>query len=202
MKHYLDRIYILAKFFVRNLLFFTIKLDVLLVYIFSRTALFAFYVFSIVGGFCAGDKADLFSSFLFLFACYVSGTCFLLFIVCNTKSTMAWVERLVGVPFMEKFAPKKGKTNFLILVLTLLTLLIVDVVSMQFLITVKFVECSNLDEAIKNLTLLGKADQDNIENLYQIKYDILKNISNTKGIVSKSHDMFTLSNIHTFFKKL
>ena len=91
---FFNRFYTLAKFFIKNLLYFTIKFDVLLIYAFSQTILFVFYVFAIVGGFCAGNKADLSTVYLFLFASYISASSFLLMIVCNTKSTMTWVERV------------------------------------------------------------------------------------------------------------
>lgn len=100
MTKYLDKFYVLISFFIKNLLYFTIKFDVLLTYAFSQTFLFVFYVFGIVGGFFAGDKADYSTIFLFLFVSYICGTSLLLMIVCNTKSTFTWVERLVGVTFL------------------------------------------------------------------------------------------------------
>ena len=54
----LDRFYISTKFFMKNLLYFTLKFDVLVIYAFSQSILFVFYVFGIVGGFFAADKAD------------------------------------------------------------------------------------------------------------------------------------------------
>lgn len=77
---------------IQNLLYFTIKFDVLLIYAFSQTVLVLFYVFSVIGGFCAGDLSTVFLS---LFASYISGSSLLLMIVCDTKSAMVWLEKLV-----------------------------------------------------------------------------------------------------------
>lgn len=90
-------------------------------------------------------------------------------IVCNTKSTMAWVERLVGVTFMQKFALKKGKTSCLILVLSLVTLLSIEVLSMQYLIYQDLSECTKLTETIKILMESDKTDPEKINKLFQKK---------------------------------
>ena len=202
MQQYLNKFYLLAKFFIKNLLYFSIKFDVLLIHAFSRTILFVFYVFGVIGGFCVGHNADFSTVFLFLFVSYVSASSFLLMIVCNTKSTLSWVGRLVGVTFLERFPPKKGKTNCLILVLTLVILLSLDLVSMQFFISQDLAECGQLDESIKNLIQTGEANEKNVKNLYQTKRKILETLPNTRGILCKAHEMFPFVHIHSFFKNL
>ena len=57
---------------------------------------------------------------------------------------------------MERFAPKKGKTNCLIRVLSLLMLLLVDAVSIKLFISQNLIECAHLNETIKNLTQIER----------------------------------------------
>ena len=192
---------LLVQFLIRNLLYFTIKFDVLLVYIFSKTPFFFFYIFAVVGGFCAGDRVDISTLFLALFTIYLFGTSFLLMIVCNSTSTMIWIEKLVGLPFMDKYAPKKGKTSFLILFLSFAILLFVEVESMRYLIAQKFIETAQLTENIKALLESGDVNQEDINTIYRQKYKILESVSNTGGILNKAHSKFPLVNIHSFFNK-
>ena len=115
---------------------------------------------------------------------------------------MAWVKKLVGVTFLERFAPKKGRTNFLILFLPLITLLFVDTVSMQFFIYQELQECAQLDNNIKNLIQNGQNREESVEKLYQTKHKILQTLSYNKGIICKAHEKFPFVHIHSFFNKL
>ena len=201
MKNIKKNFVLLVEFLIKNFFYFTIKFDVLLVYIFSKTPFFVFYIFAVVGGFCAGNQMDISTLFLALFTLYLFGTSFLLMIVCNSTSTMIWVEKLVGLAFIEKYAPKKGKTSFLILFLSFAMLLFVEAESMRYLIAQKFIESAQLTETIKTLLETGDANQEDINTLYQQKYKILQSVSNTEGILSKAHSKFPLVNIHSFFNK-
>lgn len=194
--------YTLLKGFVENLLFFIIRFDVILIYSFSQTILVVFYIFAVIAGFCAGDKTDISTIFMFLFASYLCGSSILLTIVCHSRSTMSWVGKLVGIHFLDKFAPKKGRTSCLIFVLLLITLLFLDLVSMQFVISQDLSECSQLTQTIKFLKESGQADPEILNNLFLKKCELLQYLSNSKGYVRQVHDIFPLANIHKFFNKL
>lgn len=122
-------------------------------------------------------------------------------IVCNNTSTMVWVEKLVGFAFIEKYARKKGKTNFLIIFLSFVMLLFVEVESMRYLIAQKFIECAQLNDTIKSLLEGGDVNQEGINTLYRQKYKILDKVSNTNGILNKAHSKFPLVYIHSSFNK-
>ncbi len=201
MKRFNENFLLLVQFLIKNVLYFTIKFDILLVYTFSQTPFFVFYVFAVIGGFCAGNQVDVSTIFLALFTIYLFGTSFLLMIVCNSTSTMIWVEKLVGLAFIDKYAPKKGKTSFLILFLSLAMLLFVEVESTRYLIAQKFIECAQLNDTIKSLLEGGDANQEAVNTLYRQKYKILESVSNTEGILNKAHLKFPLVNIHSFFNK-
>lgn len=104
----------------------------MLVYLFSKTPLVLFYIFAIAGGLCAGEKADTSTVLLFLFFSYVSGTAFLIMIVCYSKTAFGWVENLVGLSFIKKYAPKKGKIGFFVLYSLLFIVMGVNLISMNF----------------------------------------------------------------------
>ena len=199
MKTFYISLYKGLRVSVEALLCFTIKLDVLLIYAFSRTFLVAFYLFAIVGGFCAGEKADISTLFLFLFSSYVSGSSVILVLVCGSKTTRIWVEKLVGTPFLEKFAPNRGKTNCYILVYSLLGLLFVDYISMVYFIQQTFQECDLLSDSIRVIMEKGEGNQNTISQLYQKKAKLLVSISETKGICCQMHGYFPFLQIHRFF---
>lgn len=66
----------------------------------------------------------------------------------------------------------------------------VDVVSMQFSISHKLSEIVQLNDNIKNLIQNGDTSQEYIEKLYQTKCKMLQTLSETKGIISKTHEKF------------
>ena len=182
MKKHIKTLLYLLKIPVEKFLYFAIKFDILLVYAFSRTFLVVFYIFAIIGGFFAGEKADISTLFLFLFAGYVEGTSVIIMLVCRLKSTRIWVEKLVGTPFLEKFAPNRGKTNCHILFLSLSFFCILDRVSMLYFTHQTFTECAHLTQSIQVLVESGKQKEEIYYMLFHKKLSLLESVSNIKGI--------------------
>ena len=115
---------------------------------------------------------------------------------------MFWVEKLVGASFLEKFAPKKGRTLFLILGLLFLTILVVDLVTLRYRISQSFAESKQLTETIKFLMDSGETDQENINQFYQKKMELLTSVSKSRGIVNQAHHKFPFVQINSFFNKI
>ena len=112
---FMARIYQTVTSSLKTLFYYTIKFDVLLVYIFYRTPFFLLWVILLIIGFFSGKNSDLFSAYCIFFLTYIYGTATIVSIVCRTKISKNWVENLMGLSFREQFAPRKGFSNFSIL---------------------------------------------------------------------------------------
>lgn len=135
--NYIKIFYNIIRIFVEKWLYYTIKFDVLLVYAFSQTPLLLVYVLYVIFGFCAGQYADFFTFSCLLLSSYIFSTSILIFFVCNVKSTRSWVGCLIGIQFREKFAPRKGLSNMLILCSLVVVFLTIDLVSIMYIISSK-----------------------------------------------------------------
>ena len=129
---FMARIYQTVTSSLKTLFYYTIKFDVLLVYIFSRTPFFLLWVILLIIGFFSGKNSSLFSAYCIFFLTYIYGTATLVSIVCRTKISKNWVENLMGLSFREKFAPRKGFSNFSILLVSAFLLLILEMGSIHY----------------------------------------------------------------------
>ena len=57
------------------------------------------------------------------------------------KKTRQLMENLLGLPFLEKFAPKKGFSNLVIIVYPFFILWFLDTVSLHYIVSLKLQEC-------------------------------------------------------------
>ena len=203
----------------KTLFYYTIKLDVLLVYIFSLTPFFLPWIILLIIGFFSGKNSDLFSAYCIIFLTYIYGTATLLCIVWGTKISKNWVEILIGLSFREKFAPRKGLSNFsILLVSTFLVafLLILEIRSLHYssslmwqdyegeslclfvsLSLCLFVSLSLLRWDYYNQGKYCEADQ-----THKISLLILESISKIKEIISvlAAHPYFIW--VHHFLSKI
>lgn len=158
--------------------------------IFWQTPLLLIYVLAVIFGFCAGQYADFFTFSCLLLSSYIFSTSILIFFVCNVKSRRSWVECLIGIQFREKFTPRKGLSNMLILCSLVVVFLTIDIVSVIYIISSKWKECDNLSLIINTFIQTNQWVQ--VENALNARKDLLESIPNTKGVISQL-------NIHPFF---
>lgn len=166
----------------KTLFYYTIKFDVLLVYIFSRTPFFLLWIILLIIGFFSGKNSDLFSAYCIFFLTYIYGTATLVCIVCRTKISKNWVENLMGLSFLEKFAPRKGLSNFSILLVSTFLLLILEMGSIHFysdLMWQDYEVWSHLKWDYYNQGKYCDAEQ-----AHKTSLAILESISQIKGIIS------------------
>ena len=104
----------------------------MLVYIFSRLPLFLLGIVVIVLGFFGEKAGDRVNVFCFIFATYVIGTSLLIFLVCNLPNTANRVRSLIGLSFLQRFAPKDGGDNLLIIALPVAFLVVLEILSVQY----------------------------------------------------------------------
>ena len=176
-------------------LFYTIKFDVLLVYAFTQTPLLLIYIVAVIFGFFANMRYGVFTFSCFLFWSYIFSTSMLIFFVCNVKGRGNWVEKLVGIHFLKRFAPRNGLYGMLIAVLLVLIFTIIDLASLKYIISSKSKEC---EESF--LVMVNSVETGQIHKAIEAS-DIRKKIlaSTDQGIISEltGHPFFV--KIHNLF---
>lgn len=179
-----------AKKLTKTLLYYTIKFDVFIVYAFSRTILSFVWILIIILGLFYGDNISIVNIYCLLAVMYIIGTSTLLWIVCITKKTRKLMEDIVGLPFLEKFAPKKGFSNFLRICLPFYILLFLDTVSVEYIVSAQLQECEAQSLLAREYFEKGDFIQADITRNNYLR--ILESLSNTKGIVRQlsSHSYF------------
>lgn len=194
------RIYQAVTSPLKTLLYYTIKFDVLLVYIFSRTPFFLLWVILLIIGFFSGKNSDLFSAYCIFFLTYIYGTATLVCIVCRTKISKNWVENLMGLSFREKFAPSKGLSNFSILLVSTFLLLILEMGSIHYYSSIMWQDYDVWSLLRWDYYNEGKYCE--AEESHKISLAILESICEIKGIISllAAHPYFI--SVHHFLSKI
>ena len=182
---------------VEKWLFYTIKFDVLLVYAFTQTPLLLIFIVAVIFGFFSSKQFDVFNLSCLLFSSYIYSTSMLIFFVCYVKSTKNWVEKLVGIDFLKRFAPRNGLYGMAIAVLLILIFTIIDLASLKYMISLKFKECEKYF-----LIMVNSVETGQIEKAIEAS-DIRKKIlaSTDQGFISElaGHPFFV--KIHNLFCK-
>ena len=193
MKSPFQSIYIGASTY----LYYTIRFEVVGVYVFAKTPLLFLYMFFIAYGCCAGRFSDKSTVFCFLIVCYLCSNSLLVFLVCKSVTTRKWVGNLVGFEFLEKYAPKKGFINFLILTVTLLSILGLEIISMSYVISTNMENLEAYSAAIKQALNNNDFDQ---AKIFQIqKFEAAKKALHPDGIVTRLHSTRFFQYIHSLF---
>ena len=169
-------------FLTRNYVSLIIRFDLLLVYAFSRTPLVLLWIVIIVLGFFAGEQTDRVNLCCLTAATYVFGTSLLVCIVLHSEITALVVEKLVGLSFVQRFAPKKGRDNLLIVLLPFFILLILEVVSLQYQVNSQLQESRNYLFIVEHLIETGQTDK--AMEVYELRLESLNSVCKLKGIVS------------------
>lgn len=170
-----------AEKIITTLLFYTIKFDVLLVYGFSRTVLFFVWVLMVILGLFSAENAELFNLFCLLGVMYITGTSFLIYIVLFSKTTNNFVKGIVGLQFLERFAPKKGFSNFARLLLPLFALLLLEMGSLEYILSSQFQDCQ-----AQSLLAREYYDKGDFRMAEQVQDDYLEvyiSMNKTRGVV-------------------
>lgn len=168
---------------VKTLLYYTIKFDLLLIYSLSNTILFFVWLVMIILGFFVGKDSNVANLYCLLGVTYVLGTSLLICLVCSTKKSSKLIEFVVGVPFLDKYAFKKGRYNLYILFLPFIIFLFIDVLSIEYLVSLK-------REQYQMQSLLAQEyfNQGNLDMASQTKdssLQILEKVPNTKGFMGQ-----------------
>lgn len=171
----------MIKYGIKNLFYYTIKFDVLLVYTFSRTPFFVVWLFLLILGLFGGKSSNLVNLYCLFIVAYLTGTANFLFILSISKKTKDWVTTLVGVPFLEKYVPNKGFSNLLILQYPILLLFIIEIASLEYQTESKLQESANLYQTLQNLSPLD--DQEKASEIVKKQIEIFESIS--FGLISK-----------------
>jgi hypothetical protein len=100
---------------VKKILSYAIKYDILLIYTFSRTPLFAIWLFIIIIGVFGGENSNIVNFYCLCLVAHISGTAICLCILCKWKKTNNWVTILVSPSFLGRFAFNKIVSNLLIM---------------------------------------------------------------------------------------
>lgn len=179
---FMARIYQTVTSSLKTLFYYTIKFDVLLVYIFSLTPFFLLWVILLIIGFFSGKNSDLFSAYCIFFLTYIYGTATLVCIVCRTKISKNWVENLMGLSFREKFAPRKGFSNFSILLVYAFLLLILEIRSIHYYSSLMWQDYEVRSLLRWDYYNIGKYCE--AEQTHKISLAILESISEIKRIIS------------------
>lgn len=197
---FMARIYQTVTSSLKTLFYYTIKFDVLLVYIFSRTPFFLLWVILLIIGFFSGKNSSLFSAYCIIFLTYIYGTATLICIVCRTKISKNWVQNLMGLSFLEKFAPNKGLSNFSILLVSTLLLLILEMSSLQYYSSIMWQEYEV--SSLLRWDFYNQGEYSEAEQAHQKSLAILESISKIKGIISflAAHPYFL--SVHHFLSKI
>ena len=174
----------LLFFSVKQLLGYSIRFDMILVYALSRPPFFLLWIVIIALGFFAGEEGDFTNFCCLIFATYVAGTSILIYVLCNTPKSLLMVVNIIGLPFVERFAPKKGRDNLLIIVLPIIVLLILEVVSIQYQVNSALQESRDCSSLISHLVETGQIERAN--EAMQTKLDNFENFYKIKGLVAHS----------------
>ena len=188
--------YLLFHKIVNSLLYYTIRFEVLGVYVFSQTPFLLVYVFFVIFGFCSAGFVDICAFFSFLLVMYFLSNSLLLLFVCRTLFTREWVGKLIGVCFLEKYAPKKGLISFLILFFVLWFILGIEMISMQYLISAKFQQADLYLEIIDQP--YKDCDDEYIHIAQRQRNDLIVSATETKGVINNLHSTDFFQRVHSF----
>lgn len=189
-----------SLFLIRGYVFYTIKFDLLLVYTFSKTPFFFVWLIINLLGFFADSLTNLVNLYCLFASIYILGTAIFIFIVLSLKKTRRITEELVGVHFLERFAPQKGFSNLLNLLIPIITLLIIEVASIHFRVKLQLQEAnyySLLADESLYLNQLVKA-----EEYYDKKTQIYANIVHIKGVATQLTKHPYILSIHSMLSKV
>ena len=127
--------------------------EVDLVYTFSRTPLFAIWLFIILLGLFGGKNSNLVNFYCFCFVVHISGIAISLCILCKLKKLNNWVTVLVSPSFLRRFSFNKGFSNLLIMLLPILAFSLIEIASIEYEFRMQSEECEILFEAVKNYSV-------------------------------------------------
>ncbi len=103
------------------------------------------------------------------------------------------VEGLVGSPFLEKFAPKNGPSNLLMLIIPIFALIAIELVSIQYQVNslFKVYDCYSL--VVREFCSAGKISD--AQTIHQSQLKVVESIPNVKGFISclgKGYEVLSL----------
>ena len=131
---------------------------------------------------------------------YIAGTAILISIVCSSKTSRRFVETIVGAPFLEKFVPKNGITNLLLLFLPFILLLFLDVISIEHIVSLKFKEYQEHSLLAHNYFSEGNFEMS--EKTRAIASEIIESTCGVKGIVGELVRNPYFTTIHEILSKM
>lgn len=169
------------KQLLKNLLKYTIKFDFLLIYTFSKTPLYFIYLFFVILGFFGGKESTTIHFYFLVVVTYITGTATLIFLVSTSKSTRRMVESLVGSFFMERFAPRNGWTNLLLLVIPIFFFLFIEICTIEYQMYNIFKVYESYSLVVRDLTL--SADFKTAQYLHEKQLKILEPVLNVEGLM-------------------
>jgi len=120
--------------------------------------------------------------------------------VCSTKKSKRFVESLVGVPFLEKYGTRKGRSNLYILYLPIFLFLFLDVCSIDYLVSLKIEQYKAQSMSIQQYIV-----KENFEMAEQLQDDCLQllvDIPNTRGIIGQMAVSPYFSMMQNYISKL
>ena len=168
---------------IKKILSYVIKYDILLVYTFSRTPLFAIWLFIIIVGLFGGKNSNLVNLYCLCLVGYINGITISSCILCKSKKLNNWVTILVSPSFLERFAFNKGFSNLLIMLLPILAFSLIEIGSIKYEFRIKLEECEILLEAVQNYY-----DSNNVElaeEALQKELQIMESTTSITGYITQ-----------------
>ena len=167
----------------KSLLYYTVKFDFYLIYSFSKTPVYLLWLVFIILGFFGGKSSTGVNFCFLIIVTYITGTATLIFFVCTSKSTLKMIEYLVGSSFVERFAPRHGLENLVLLVLPIFIFLLIEICTVQYQVSNLLKVYEGYSLVIKDLALIG--DFKTAEYLHAKQLKTIGNLSELEGVISK-----------------